>query len=109
MPKRSTYILTDHLCRTCGGRVLQQAHSGATAGGNSIYRCADCGATSCGMSPDGICWCGFQTRNNNNNPYRCLPFKGHGHLRIQFAACGHNPDSRLAEVGVILRKYWTPK
>ena len=38
-----TWTLTDHLCRHCGGRILQSASGvGPTAGGNPLYRCADC-------------------------------------------------------------------
>lgn len=76
--KLKRYTIEDHLCRKCGGRILKCLDSGYTGGGNPVFRCADCGAQSCGMSSSGICWCGFRHRGYGQEtepPFLCLPFR----------------------------------
>lgn len=101
--KAITWTITDHLCRYCGGRVLQSASgAGMTPGGNPIYRCADCGKKSSAMLPDVICWCGLKHRGQEEAPYRCLPFsvlKDRPYLREAFASCGCDPER--GEVGIV--------
>ena len=101
----SKYELTDHLCRYCGGRVLQCINTGPSPGGNPEFRCADCGKSSYGLGPDCICWCGFKHRNQTESAYKCLPFsilKEHPDLRKCFLACGCDPERN--EVGIVLEK-----
>lgn len=105
MGRQKTWTLADHLCRDCGGRILQSATgAGMTPGGNPIYRCADCGVSCCGMTPNGICWCGYHPRQNHGSRvYQCLPFsilEERPGLRVAFAQCGHDPTR--GEVGVVL-------
>lgn len=99
-----TFALEDHLCRGCGGRILRRVTGvGVTPGGNPIYQCASCGARSCGMSPEAICWCGFAHRNNQIEPYKCLPFSivnDYPKLLAAFRACGCEP--KKGEVGIVL-------
>lgn len=72
MAKQERWMPTDHACRECGGRVVQVTNAGPTGGGNPVYRCADCGNSSSGMSTDCICWCGFAHKGQNENPHRCV-------------------------------------
>lgn len=109
MAKKPTYTLTDHLCRECGGRVLQVASGGGpSAGGNPTFRCADCGFSSTGMGVDCVCWCGFQHRSRARRPYQCLPFDGNEHLDIAFAKNGFRMFHG-GEVGVIQAADYTPR
>lgn len=95
------FILTNHICRNCGGRILQQTNSGPTGGGNPIYMCADCEQTSCGISPNGICWCGFKMRGQSIEPYMCLPFSGNENLKEEFAKCGCDINSNKSRIGIV--------
>lgn len=87
--------------------MLRSVSAGLTPGGNPMWRCADCGASSSGVSPNVICWCGFSHRNNAMiTPYVCLPFsilKTKPELRDAFLACGFDPN-RLGEVGIVLER-----
>lgn len=102
-----TWTLTDHLCRHCGGRILQSASGvGPTAGGNPLYRCADCGEGCVDIGPEVVCWCGMKHRNQIEEPaYRCLPFSiltEKPWLREAFMACGCDPDR--GEVGIVMKR-----
>ncbi len=101
-----TFVLTDHICRECqGGRVLKRTGSYVTGGGNPIFTCADCEATTSGMGPDGICWCGMKMRNQHDSPaYRCLPFSAvekNPHLLRELQKCGCDPAASKARVGIV--------
>lgn len=106
MKKQPTWYLTDHLCKYCGGRVLQGASSfGPTGGGNPVFRCADCGKGGAHSGPEIICWCGLKHRLQQESAYMCLPFsitEKHPNLKIAFAHCGF--DTEEGEVGVVLKE-----
>ena len=73
MKERITWVIEDHICKNCGGRILRSVTgAGMTPGGNPLYRCADCGAN--GYALDEICWCGLHHRNQTMEPYQCLPW-----------------------------------
>lgn len=102
-----TWTIVDHLCRSCGGRVLKSATgAGMTPGGNPIWKCADCGASKSSTGPDGVCWCGFSHRNNHSSTaYVCQPFsvlEQHPDLLAAFLACGCDP--KRGEVGIMLER-----
>jgi hypothetical protein len=103
--KQTTWVLEDHICRNCsGGRILRcVSGGGATGGGNPIFKCADCGATTSDMSPSCLCWCGQYFKNQHHiNAYMCLPFsilKEKPYLRNAFMACGCDPSK--GEVGIV--------
>lgn len=103
---RITWALENHLCRSCGGRVLRSVSgAGPTGGGNPVFKCADCGTSASDFGPNCICWCGFAHRNQNDNPYECLPYsilEHHPELANAFRACGCDPER--GEVGIILSK-----
>lgn len=104
--KRATFILTDHMCRHCGGRILQQANSGPTGGGNPIFRCADYGKAGASMSPGNLCWCGFHFKGQVERPYLCKPFKGNEHLELEFAKCGcfNNGNHEIGIIGAFSKQ-----
>lgn len=111
MARPKTWFLMDHLCRHCGGRVLQCASGGGpTGGGNPIFRCADCGAGSAAMGPDCICWCGFEHRHGNGtNGYQCRRLadaKDDPALRTAFLSCGFDPDRSKLEIGIYMPDYY---
>ena len=60
-----TYILTDHVCRFCLGRVLK-------VDGERRYRCADCGAEGEG-SVKSVCCCGAKLANGRSAGMVCEP------------------------------------
>lgn len=103
MDYKQTWIIEDHICRHCGGRILRcVSGSGFTGGGNPIYKCADCGISASSMSPEPLCWCGFSFRNQNLKEYICMPFsvlKEKPYLLNAFLSCGCEPNSK-SEIGV---------
>lgn len=102
--KPMTWTIADHLCRSCGGRILRSATgAGMTPGGNPVWKCADCGRATSGIGPTVLCWCGHAHRNNNAGAYRCVAFsaiKEHPALDAAFRACGSDPGR--GEVGIVL-------
>jgi hypothetical protein len=70
--EQSRFVLTDHACRSCGGRILQQPNSGPSGGGNPYFRCADCGKGGCHMGTDHLCWCGFGYKGAQPGRLRCV-------------------------------------
>lgn len=108
MAKDRTWVLIDHLCRACGGRMLRCATGqGMTPGGNPLFKCADCGKAASAMGPEVLCWCGFHHRlNHNATAYVCVPFSAletRPELLDAFKACGIDPK-RGGEVGIMLEK-----
>jgi len=109
MSKQETWSLQDHLCKACGGRILKRAGgpSVMTAGGNPIYRCADCGIQTSSMGPESLCWCGFGHRGQNSTAYLCRPFSeilDKPELKDMFLACGCDPKRGISEIGIVLEK-----
>ena len=109
--RQQTWKLVDHLCMTCGGRILQCISGGGpTPGGNPIFRCADCGNTTSGFGPQALCWCGFSHRGQNATAYKCLPFsalKQEPRLLPMFLSCGCDPNRKTSEVGIVLESDYT--
>jgi len=103
--RRQAWVLEDHLCRACGGRILRCVSGGGmTGGGNPIYLCADCGASRAQMGPDELCWCGFSHRRQSIQAYKCVPYSillERPELLKAFRACGCDPE-RGGEVGIML-------
>lgn len=48
------YLLTNHICRFCNGRILRESGKQAWSLG---WLCANCEQTVKGLSPCGLCWC----------------------------------------------------
>ena len=69
MPGADTWVLVEHCCRGCLGRVIQR---------EATFRCADCGAAAA-RRPDGICGCGLlpdamRARSGRSSDiFRCGP------------------------------------
>ena len=104
---RQTWIIENHLCRRCGGRVLRcVTGNGVTPGGDPIFKCGDCGNSTSGFSAVVICWCGFHHSGNHNiTAYKCVPFfvlAERPELRNAFLSCGCDPAQE--EVGIMLEK-----
>lgn len=79
--------------------------NGMTPGGNAVYRCADCGASSTKMGGTDLCWCGMSHKNQNMTAYRCLPFSviaEHPEMEHAFLKCGCDP--KRGEVGIVLER-----
>jgi len=109
MQKR-TWVIEDHLCVKCGGRILRcVTGNGITPGGNSVYRCADCGATSTKMGGRDLCWCDKRHKNQSIAAYRCLSFsviKDRPEMKDAFLRCGCDPER--GEVGIVLAREIEP-
>lgn len=107
MAVRQAWELENHLCRSCGGRILRCIRgNGITGGGNPIYRCADCSANAAAMGPEVICWCGFHHKRQNISAYVCVPYsilKDKPYLLSAFRSCGCDPE-KGGDVGIMLEK-----
>ena len=105
--EQQTWELLDHLCMACGGRILKcVTGNGMTPGGNPIYRCANCSASTWAMGPEKLCWCGQTHRSQNIKGYICVPFsilEKRPELLKHFLACGCDPK-RSGDVGIMLRR-----
>lgn len=103
-----TWVVENHLCKACGGRILRcVSGAGPTGGGNPIFMCADCERSISDMGPDALCWCGFSHRNQNLNGYQCVPYsilKERPELLNAFRACGCDPSKDLIGVGIMLQR-----
>lgn len=62
----TAWLLTDHLCRACFGRVLKHAEE-------PTWRCSNCGLSHTGGTHASICACGIKLRNGRNAGLRCTP------------------------------------
>ena len=102
-----TWEITDHICRKCGGRILRSVSgAGVTPGGNSIHRCADCGASTTRMGPGDVCWCDFKMRGQTYPAYRCVSVSwadGDDHRMDLLRRSGYC-DSDSRQVVPVLRK-----
>lgn len=105
-----TWILTDHICRKCSGRILKcVTGNGVTPGGNPIYQCSDCGTAMASMGTQNLCWCGFTLKGQKLSAYICVSFEilsqypdKRQELLNAFRACGC--DEGKQSVGIMLRK-----
>jgi hypothetical protein len=68
-PLDQCWVLTDHCCRRCLGRLLAQA-----VAGRSNFRCAECGAVASVIGPfeGSVCACGVQIGGRDAG-IRCMP------------------------------------
>lgn len=68
------WVLTDHACRVCMGRLLES---------NGVHRCAECGATTEGPVED-ACWCGVEVPNHGK-PFECVrnPIPGRNEVMVK--------------------------
>jgi DNA-directed RNA polymerase subunit RPC12/RpoP len=59
------WSITEHVCVSCMGRVLERPLldvKGMPAGRERVYRCADCGLERDGYTPAVICTCGLKLK-----------------------------------------------
>ena len=100
------WVIEDHLCRACGGRILRcVSGNGMTPGGSPVFKCADCGVSKADTGPEELCWCGMRHRNNNIRAYACVPFsilETAPEFRASFLSCGSDPER--GEVGIMSKK-----
>jgi hypothetical protein len=107
MKKQPTYMLTDHACRNCGGRILLGSRRGA--GGAMVgecYICADCEQTHFG-DVSGLCWCGFGQRHQQLGEYLCMRLDraiAEPWLRDAMRHSGVDPDSKKIKVAMVSRE-----
>lgn len=108
--RERTWTLEDHLCASCGGRILRCAtNTGMTPGGNPLFKCADCGKSASGSNAGALCWCGVSHRGQTATPYRCLPFsilESRPELERAFRGCGCDPAR--GEIGIVLERDLAP-
>jgi hypothetical protein len=107
MKKQPTYMLTDHACRNCGGRILLGPRGGA--GGAMVgenYICADCEQTHFG-NVSGLCWCGFGQRHQQPGAYLCMRLDraiAEPWLGDAMGHSGVDPDSKKIKVAMVSRE-----
>lgn len=59
--------ITDHVCRTCFGRILSRVRED----GVEVVRCSNCGAEAEG-SVTALCSCGMRLRTGKHAGVRCV-------------------------------------
>ena len=62
------YLLTDHVCRCCLGRIVEEVSNSKRTG---VFRCADCGTELKG-NIEALCCCGLRYRTGKNAGFRCI-------------------------------------
>ena len=55
------------MCRVCFGRILSRPD-----GGDTVYRCSNCGAERTSTRPETLCACGITLRTGKNAGLRCV-------------------------------------
>jgi len=73
--------VTDHVCRTCWGRILKRPGQD----GEAELRCANCGASAHGKE-DALCCCGIEV--DGKHPFECVA----------------NPDQSIAPAEIAVRE-----
>lgn len=63
----TVWVITDHVCRACLGRVLVSKEKG-----RKVARCADCGLTADG-GHEAICACNTTRKGGRHAWTRCVP------------------------------------
>lgn len=66
------WILTEHCCRICLGRVLVRT----TFDHQKIYKCSNCETEVQSEHVTGLCCCGMKMRNNRDMGIRCQVNEG---------------------------------
>jgi hypothetical protein len=107
MKKQHAYMLTDHACRNCGGRILLGPGGGAGAAMvGERFICADCEETHFG-DVSGLCWCGFGQRHQQPGEYLCMRLDraiAEHWLRDAMGHSGVDPDSKKIKVAMVNRQ-----
>lgn len=83
--KTSRYVLVDHICRYCRGRIaMKTSPGGASGGGNATYICTLCEIEVAWTGPNALCLCGgdspetlrcHRTHNAERGSPRIIPVK----------------------------------
>lgn len=61
------WVITDHVCRVCFGRVLMRE----TFDRRRVYRCSNCGVETEGKTEAAICCCGMKLKTGVDAGIRC--------------------------------------
>ena len=104
MSRELHWVVEDHVCRKCGGRILRCVSNVITGGGNPLWRCADCGEQTSGMTPACLCWCGYKQRCQTISGYTCVHRREgemNENMRIAMSKCGFD-IRKGGEVGIAL-------
>jgi hypothetical protein len=73
--KTKRYILVDHICKYCRGRIaMQTSTGGASGGGNATYICTLCEVEVAWTGPQALCLCGL-TLSESLKCFRAIPPK----------------------------------
>ena len=63
------WVLVDHVCRVCFGRVLQLSTFDRR---HKVYRCSSCETELQGDGVQVLCACGIKVRGNRDAGIRCI-------------------------------------
>lgn len=104
---RGAYILTNHLCRECLGRILQRI-DGEGAG---LHRCSNCGAEASG-EVESICACGMRLSDQTDLRFRCMRNpkrspKFPAEVVVRRVDLGGEGDDNILQSALPLRDYAT--
>lgn len=66
-PTSYAWTLTDHICRSCMGRVIKRPGIGP----RRYYRCTNCGTEVEGTTTAALCCCGMKLRTGRDAGVRC--------------------------------------
>lgn len=64
----NTWVLTDHVCRHCFGRVLSRGLPDA----RTLFQCANCGTQMTGLNVGDLCCCGLTNNKGADARFRCV-------------------------------------
>lgn len=63
------WMLVNHICRICFGRVLQLSTFDRR---RKVYRCSNCETEEAGEGPQVLCCCGIKLRGGRDAGIRCI-------------------------------------
>ena len=69
---KTTYILLDHICKGCSGRMLQNAQRGPSGDSLLNFRCSDCGEANRGSRIEDFCMCSRPSDFDGKEIFKCI-------------------------------------
>jgi hypothetical protein len=87
--KQTKYILINHACNKCGGRILAPSN-GTGISGYTSYICSCCEISGSGLLNPPFCYCNQELRGAEVSTYRCVHKDELSKAPWLLEACAHS-------------------